>query len=339
MANTVAYIRVSTQEQEAQGTPENQKNAIKAFAISRKLKVDEWPEEQESTLNPDRPKYQRMMDMVRTGEVDTIIVAALDRFSRDQIEILQAMETIKKAGASFYAIRDNISIEGQTDPTADLVVSVMSWSAKNERETIRMRTMEGKRRKQKSGQWMVGLAPLGYELDRQTKILQVNEQEAKIVRQIFNDRLNGLGSLKIAKNLNAKHKLYESRYQFKRSRYCKVSQKQRKIGYCRVRPFHNEYSPCAECLKRYGGVDITGTSWSGTSVRKILKYRTYLGQIKIGDKWQPAAHEPIIDQATFDMGTATYDHRSLLGLSMTALGVSTIPNGAGSANQMTEFFQ
>jgi len=38
-------------------------------------------------------------------------------------------------------------------------------------------------------------------------------------------------------------------------------------------------------------------------------------------------------------GTATYDHRSLLGLSMTALGVSSIPNGAGSATQMTEFFQ
>ena len=38
-------------------------------------------------------------------------------------------------------------------------------------------------------------------------------------------------------------------------------------------------------------------------------------------------------------GTGTYDHRSLLGLSMTALGVTTIPNGAGSANQMTEFFQ
>jgi hypothetical protein len=38
-------------------------------------------------------------------------------------------------------------------------------------------------------------------------------------------------------------------------------------------------------------------------------------------------------------GTGTYDHRSLLGLSMTALGVQTIPNGAGSASQMTEFFQ
>ncbi len=38
-------------------------------------------------------------------------------------------------------------------------------------------------------------------------------------------------------------------------------------------------------------------------------------------------------------GSTTYDHRSLLGLSMTALGVQTIPNGAGSAAQMTEFFQ
>ncbi len=39
------------------------------------------------------------------------------------------------------------------------------------------------------------------------------------------------------------------------------------------------------------------------------------------------------------LGTVTYDHRSLLGLSMTALGVPVIPNGAGSAPQMTEFFQ
>jgi hypothetical protein len=39
------------------------------------------------------------------------------------------------------------------------------------------------------------------------------------------------------------------------------------------------------------------------------------------------------------VGTVQYDHRSLFGLSLTALGVSTIPNGAGTANQMTEFFQ
>jgi acid phosphatase len=37
-------------------------------------------------------------------------------------------------------------------------------------------------------------------------------------------------------------------------------------------------------------------------------------------------------------GTVLYDHRSLLGLSMTAAGVTTIPNGAGSAPQMTEFY-
>ena len=38
-------------------------------------------------------------------------------------------------------------------------------------------------------------------------------------------------------------------------------------------------------------------------------------------------------------GAGIYDHRSLLGLGMTALGVNAIPNGAGAAAQMTEFFR
>ena len=66
------------------------------------------------------------------------------------------------------------------------------------------------------------------------------------------------------------------------------------------RPLHDEYSPCADCLKKHGGIDITGTVWSGTSVRRILKYRTYLGQLKFGEEWITGAHEPIIDQATFE---------------------------------------
>ncbi len=39
------------------------------------------------------------------------------------------------------------------------------------------------------------------------------------------------------------------------------------------------------------------------------------------------------------VGNVQYDHRGLFGLSLTALGVDTIPNGASSANQMTEFFE
>ncbi len=301
-AKIIAYVRVSTQEQEAQGTQEAQTNAIKAFCLSRGLQVQEWFQEQESTLNAERPEFQRLIERVRSGEATTIVVAALDRFSRDQIETLQAVELIKKVGASFYAIRDSISItNGQADSSTDMVISIMSLFAKNERETIKIRTMEGKKRKQKSGKWVTGQAPLGYELDRQTKILKVNKPEADIVQLIFNLRMDGFGTLKLVKHLNANHgNLYERRYDFKMPRYCKVSQKQRMPGYCRVRRFHQDYQDCPQCVKEYGGVDITGTSWSPTLIKKALKNRVYLGEIKIAGKWITASHDPIIDKTTFD---------------------------------------
>src|SRR5208337_1449071 len=114
--------------------------------------------------------------------------------------------------------------------------------------------------------------PLGYELNRQTKILKVNKTEADIVRLIFNLRLDGLGTLKIIKQLNATQgTLYERRYEFKKSRYCNVSQKQKETHYCRIRHFHQDYKGCPECKKEYGGVDISGTSWSTTLIKKALK--------------------------------------------------------------------
>ena len=240
-----AYIRVSTQEQEAQGTQEAQRNAINTFCLSRGLDVQEWLEEQESTLNFERPKFRRLLEQVRSGEISTIVVAALDRFSRDQIETLQAVELIKKVGASFYCIRDNINItNGKADFASEMVISVMSLFARNERETIKIRTMSGKQRKQQSGKWITGQAPLGYELDRQTKILRVNSAEAAIVRHIFNLRLDGRGGIKIVKLLNSASPPYERRYQFRGSRYCQVSQKQRTASYCRVCFLHDAYKPC-----------------------------------------------------------------------------------------------
>ncbi len=301
-ARAIAYVRVSTQEQEAQGTQEAQTNSIKAFCLAHGVQVEEWYEEQESTLNPERPKFQKLLEQVESGEVTTIVVAALDRFSRDQIETLKAVELIKKVGASFYCIRDNINIvNGKADLATEMVISVMSLFAKNERETIKVRTMEGKQRKQAAGKWVTGQAPFGYELDRQTKILKVNKAESDIVRLIFNLRLDGLGTLRIIKRLNATQgTLYERRYEFKKSRYCKVSQKQRKTRYCRIRHFHQDYKGCPECKKEYGGVDISGTSWSPTLIKKALKNRVYLGEIWSGGKWSAAAHKPIIDKDTFD---------------------------------------
>jgi site-specific DNA recombinase len=302
MGKTVAYIRVSTDDQQAQGTLENQRHAIALFSSGKGIAIEEWLNETQSGVDFDRPEFQKLSQGVIDGIYSTVIVAAQDRLSRSPLQTLQFIEHIQKAKATLHIIRENVSvIEGKADLASELLINMISVFAKNERETIRSRTMEGKQRKQRSGKWVTGQAPLGYELDRQTKVLKVNEAEADIIKLIFNLRMDGLGTLRIVKHLNSTQDgLYERRYEFKRSRYCKVSQKQRKAGYCRVRRFHKDYGNCPECVNQYGGVDITGTSWSLTLIKKALKNRVYLGKIKIGGEWVEAAHDTIISEPTFD---------------------------------------
>ena len=79
------------------------------------------------------------------------------------------------------------------------------------------------------------------------------------------------------------------------SRHCIVSEKQRKAGYCRVRYFHQDYRGCFNCVKEHGGIEITGTSWSPTLIKKVLRNRVYLGEIRIGDTWNLGVHGRIID--------------------------------------------
>jgi site-specific DNA recombinase len=302
LAKTVAYIRVSTEEQQTQGTLENQRDAIRVFASSRGIEVQAWLEEIQSGVDTDRPQFTRLSEGIVDGHYSTVIVAAQDRLSRSPLQTLQFIEHVQEGKANLHIIRENITIrEGKAEFASELLINMISVFAKNERETIRLRTMEGKRRHQRAGKWVTGQAPLGYELDRQTKVLKVNNAEADIVRVIFGHRLNGMGTLRIVKYLNSRNgHLYERRYEFKRSRYCNVSQRQRKAGYCRVRHLHQDYQGCPDCVREYEGVDITGTSWSPTLIKKVLKNRVYLGEIKLAEKWMPVGHEPIIDQSTFD---------------------------------------
>ena len=172
MGKVVAYTRVSTDDQEAHGTPENQRQAIAAFCKDRGIEIDEWLQEAESGVNADRSEFYRLSQGVITGLYSTVIVAAQDRLSRSPLQTLQFIENVQKAKANLHIIREKICIEnGKADLAAEMLIHMTSVFAKNEREIIKMRTMAGKNRKQAAGQWVVGQSPVGYQLDRQTKIL------------------------------------------------------------------------------------------------------------------------------------------------------------------------
>lgn len=310
-----AYVRVSTQDQEARGTYENQLDQINSFCARSGLSVQRWYREQESTLNLDRPEFVRLLNDLRAGNIDTIIVAALDRFSRNQIETLQVCQLVKDRGATFHAVRDNIHIrDGKADMGTDMVISVLSTFAHHERETIKDRTMRGKKRKQTKGLWVGGQAPAGYELDRETKILQINEGEAAVVRRIWDEKLRGKGVNAIVKSLTADAvSPFEQQVAFQGVRYCGIIKSERNSDYCRVRPTHSLYKQCcSDCIKENGGKRHNGRHlWAKTTITKILKNKTYLGLVPVErGRWVSGEHKPIVTQDEWDTVQRLFTERA-----------------------------
>ena len=142
MALTVAYMRVSTEEQEAKGTPETQRDVIDSFCKRMDITVDEWLQETQSGASTDREKFDKLEKGIISGLYSTVVVAAQDRLSRTPLQTLQFIDHIQKHKASLYIIRNNISIiEGKIEGSAELYLNLTSVYAKQERETIRSRTM------------------------------------------------------------------------------------------------------------------------------------------------------------------------------------------------------
>ncbi|MBI4962450.1 MAG: recombinase family protein [Desulfomonile tiedjei] len=307
-----SYVRVSTQDQEARGTYVSQINAINAFCAARGLQVNEWFQEQESTLNLDRPEFRRLIEGLQTGTITTVVVAALDRFSRNQIETLQAIELFKERQANFYCIRENITIiDGKADFASEMIISVLSLFAKNERETIKVRTVAGKKRKTEKGLWVNGQAPVGYELDRQSKILKINSEEAAVVRRIWDEKLAGRGVNAILKSLTMDGiPMFEQRVKFAGVRSCQVIRRERSSAYCRIRTAHADYQGCSECIKQHGGDVDTKNLWAKSTVTKALKNMVYLGFVPVADdQWIAGLHEPLVTKDEWDKVQTSFVER------------------------------
>ena len=91
---------------------ENQKELIQRYVSHKEslqnLPVMDFVDDGYTGSNFDRPGFQKMMDGVRSGEIDTIIVKDLSRFGRDYIGVGEYMEQIfPLLGVRLISINDN----------------------------------------------------------------------------------------------------------------------------------------------------------------------------------------------------------------------------------------
>ena len=135
--STLGYARVSTQDQDLTA----QLAALKAAGAKTIYR------EKISGVRADRPQLTKLMASLRKGDV--VLVTKLDRLGRSTRELLQLIHDIDKAGASFKSIGDPLFDTSTSQ--GRLLVTMLAAIAEFERELIRERTGEGRKRAMQNG--------------------------------------------------------------------------------------------------------------------------------------------------------------------------------------------
>ncbi len=197
----VLYSRVSTEMQVDGFSLEGQLNRMKTFADREEMIiVNNYEDAGKSGKSiSGRPAFQAMLSDIKGGmQIDYILVYKLSRFGRNAADILSSLQTVQDYGVNLISVEEGID---SAQASGKLLISVLSAVAEIERENILEQTMNGRREKARQGLWNGGPAPYGYLLKDDS--LAINEEEAEVVRIIFDKFANsGLGYNGVAKYLN-----------------------------------------------------------------------------------------------------------------------------------------
>jgi site-specific DNA recombinase len=139
--------------------------------------------------NTDRPALQRLLDDVRAGKIDVIVVYKVDRLTRSLADFAKLVELFDRHNVSFVSVTQQFNT---TTSMGRLTLNVLLSFAQFEREVTSERIRDKVAASKRKGLWVGGNTPLGYEV-RDRKVVVV-EKDAKAVQAIFELYLK-LGSI------------------------------------------------------------------------------------------------------------------------------------------------
>jgi len=141
--------------------------------------------------NTDRPALQRLLDDVRAGKIDVIVVYKVDRLTRSLADFAKLVELFNQHNVSFVSVTQQFNT---TTSMGRLTLNVLLSFAQFEREVTSERIRDKISASKRKGLWVGGMAPLGY--DTKGRKISINDAEAERVRAIFCSYLQ-LGSLNL----------------------------------------------------------------------------------------------------------------------------------------------
>ena len=198
--NAMGYSRVSTEEQARHGVSmDNQDNKIRLQAeLSEYHLVDIIRDPGRSAKDMNRPGIRRVIEAVKAGEIDAVIIHKLDRLTRSVADLDSFIRLLNKKGVALISVKDSIDTK---TAGGRMVLNVLASISQWEREAIGERTAEALRHKRSRGEYTGGDIPFGYDLDRDGIHLVENKAEKKAIRLMIELRGRGYSYRAIARRL------------------------------------------------------------------------------------------------------------------------------------------
>ena len=292
--NTAIYARLSIEDSGKRDNGDSVDNQV----YLAKQYIEERPylnlcgtfvDNGETGVNFNRPQFNALMDEIKAGRIDCIVVKDLSRFGRNYIETGNYLERVFPfLGVRFISVNDNYDNNNPESNSECLAIALKSLINDVYAKDISRKATAALEIKQKNGEFIGTYASYGYMKSSEDKHkIVIDEETAPVVRDIFKWKAEGMGNNAIARRLNDAGILSPNKYRYEK-------------GLVK----DNKY---ADLL------------WINTTVKTILQNPVYTGCMVQGrkktrlaqglraemltpDKWVIVenTHEPIICRDTFD---------------------------------------
>ena len=198
-----AYCRVSTDSDEQAGSYETQVAHYTEYIT----KNPEWElagiyadDGISGTNTKKREQFNVMIDDCMAGKIDRIITKSISRFARNTLDCLKYVRQLRDKNIDIYFEKENIHT---LEASGELLLTIMASLAQQESASLSQNIKLGLQFRYQEGKVQVNHNHfLGYTKDENGKLI-IDEEEAKIVRRIYREYLEGASMKNIAKGLEA----------------------------------------------------------------------------------------------------------------------------------------
>lgn len=188
----VIYGRVSTDKQAEEGTSlKDQIKECEAYAARNNMEVIHIAQEDYSGDGLDRPELNIVMDMLRRGAADSLIVYKTDRTDRSWagVDYMNMLRELREIGIEFHKAENNKEVD-LNDPSEVLIESIEGWQAGTNKSDIVRKLARGRRKRAELENKVVpiGNPPYGYKKVKGSDnrwYFEIIPDQAQVIRDIF----------------------------------------------------------------------------------------------------------------------------------------------------------